>query len=366
MRRNKFILLILIMGTFLLAGCGKNTGNTSLSHNQSEKNKTKNKISSYADVIGYKNQCMWISNYSDLARYSEDYLNKDVAIHVRVSQLLEDGKVIRGYDDANNDGFYSDNEYLIIDEREFDTTRLLEDDVIVAYGIFSGMEKVTRAINNVEEEIPCIKMYLADIDGVEPKGTTNIDTSFWLGSYFRNGDSNDCEIYVYNANANYIEFFIGDGNDFDEREIIADLDSSGYTATYSDDYHSYSLVFNDENQTIDVKMKKVDENIYTVDATGTYSNEIDTGEYIFPDSDQLEIYESELVDLSDWELKLARNEILARHGRKFNDQELQKYFDSCSWYEGTIEPTDFDINVLTDVERININIIQSEENSRNQ
>lgn len=88
-------------------------------------------------------------------------------------------------------------------------------------------------------------------------------------------------------------------------------------------------------------------------------------EFLFPESDEYEIYESELESLSSWELRIARNEILARHGRRFSDQELQEYFDSCSWYEGTIEPTDFDINILNDVERININIIKNEEDSRN-
>lgn len=156
-----------------------------------------------------------------------------------------------------------------------------------------------------------------------------------------------------------------------EKEIIADLDASGYTATYTDDYHSYSLIYKSEEQIINVKMEIFDKSIYPIDASGSYSildenYEIDTGEYIFPDSNQLEIYEDELVDLNDWELRLARNEILARHGRKFSDQELQKYFDSCSWYSGTIEPEDFDESVLSDIENSNINIIKNEENSRNQ
>ncbi len=378
MRKNKLILSILIMGILLLAGCGNSTGNTSSSQKQLESDEdtipeniqTKsNALSSNADVIAYKSQCTTITNYSDLARYADDYLNNNVSVHVEISQILEDGNVIRGYDDANNDGFYMDNEYLIIDDREFDTTKLLEGDVIVVYGLFSGTEKVTRAINNVEEEIPCIEMYVADIDGVEPKGTTDIDTSFWLGDYCRNGDSNDCGIYVYETNTNYIAFSIGDGIEFDEREIVADLDSSGYTATYTDDFHSYSLVYNVDNQTIDVTMKIVDKSLYTVDATGSYSileenYEIDTGEYIFPDSDQFEIYENELTDLSNWELRVARNEILARHGRKFSDHDLQDYFDSCSWYSGTVEPDDFDESILNDIEKSNISVIKRVEDSR--
>ena len=35
------------------------------------------------------------------------------------------------------------------------------------------------------------------------------------------------------------------------------------------------------------------------------------------------------------------NEIWARHGRKFKNNWLQSYFNSQSWYSGTIEPDDF-------------------------
>ncbi len=58
--------------------------------------------------------------------------------------------------------------------------------------------------------------------------------------------------------------------------------------------------------------------------------------------------------LSRWELVLARNEIFARHGRRFQNQDIQAYFDSCSWYEGTIAPEDFDTSVMNDVEVQNV------------
>ena len=382
MKKDNLILLAIVIGAIVMAGCSKrNTVNTknSIENNTVETEEVQvvddntlgKVLSSNSDVITYKSQCTALSNYTDLLRYPDNYVNHDISIHVQVKQLMEDGQVLRVSDDANNDGFYMDNEYLIIDARGFDITKILEGDIIVAYGVYTGTEAVTRAINDVQDEIPCLEMQVADIEGVEQKGITDIDTSFWLGNYCRNGDSNDCGVYIYDANSSYIAFSIGDGQDFGEREIIADLDASGYTATYTDDYHSYSLIYKSEEQIINVKMEIFDKSIYPIDASGSYSildenYEIDTGEYIFSDSNQLEIYENELVDLSDWELRLARNEILARRGRKFSDQELQKYFDSCSWYSGTIEPEDFDESVLSDIENSNINIIKNEENSRNQ
>ena len=53
----------------------------------------------------------------------------------------------------------------------------------------------------------------------------------------------------------------------------------------------------------------------------------------------------------------ARNEIYARHGRRFKDDELQEYFNSKSWYEGTIDPDDFAENILSDIEIQNKDVI---------
>ena len=80
-------------------------------------------------------------------------------------------------------------------------------------------------------------------------------------------------------------------------------------------------------------------------------------EYILSDSDKRYIDESELAMLSAWGCKVARNEIYARHGRRFKDAELQAYFDAKSWYKGTIEPADFDDSVLNDFENKNKELI---------
>lgn len=64
-------------------------------------------------------------------------------------------------------------------------------------------------------------------------------------------------------------------------------------------------------------------------------------EFVLPDSDSRYLQEDEIYDLSLEDIRIARNEIYARHGRKFNDENLQAYFNSCSWYQGTIDPEDF-------------------------
>ena len=61
--------------------------------------------------------------------------------------------------------------------------------------------------------------------------------------------------------------------------------------------------------------------------------------------------------LTELECKIARNEIYARYGRKFNDESLQAYFDGCSWYHGVIEPENFTENILNEVELANLQTV---------
>lgn len=89
-----------------------------------------------------------------------------------------------------------------------------------------------------------------------------------------------------------------------------------------------------------------------------------TEDYIFPNSSSVLLTDAEVSGISKDQLRIGRNEILARHGRRFNDQALQQYFDSKSWYSGTISPDEFDANLdsrLNDVERANIEIIKKYE-----
>ncbi len=67
--------------------------------------------------------------------------------------------------------------------------------------------------------------------------------------------------------------------------------------------------------------------------------------------------------MSESQLRLARNEIYARHGRIFDSVDLRDYFESQSWYNGTIEPADFSESVLNEYEKANIKLIQSLEDS---
>ncbi len=85
------------------------------------------------------------------------------------------------------------------------------------------------------------------------------------------------------------------------------------------------------------------------------------GDYVLPNSSSQLLTYADVQGLTSDELRLARNEIYARHGRKFDDNALQSYFNSKSWYTGTIDPDDFSQDMLSSIERSNVSFIESYE-----
>ena len=97
------------------------------------------------------------------------------------------------------------------------------------------------------------------------------------------------------------------------------------------------------------------------DADDDYDDYYDDDDYILPDSGTRKLTNSDLAGLDADELELARNEIYARAGRRFNTDYIQDYFDDKWWYVGTIEPEDFTEDMLNDVEKYNVNFIRNYE-----
>ena len=80
-------------------------------------------------------------------------------------------------------------------------------------------------------------------------------------------------------------------------------------------------------------------------------------EYVFKNSSSSYINKSDLNGFTSEQCRIARNEIYARHGRLFEDEALQTYFNSCSWYSGYIAPADFSESVLNEYEKTNLQTI---------
>lgn len=72
--------------------------------------------------------------------------------------------------------------------------------------------------------------------------------------------------------------------------------------------------------------------------------------YLFPSDTNL-IPNEELEAFDSKKLTLLKNEIYARHGYKFTNKEMKKYFDDKNWYK---ENSDFSLKLLNDIEKENI------------
>lgn len=83
--------------------------------------------------------------------------------------------------------------------------------------------------------------------------------------------------------------------------------------------------------------------------------------YILEDSNCRYLTQSDLYGLSKGELRIARNEIYARKGRKFEDTQLQLYFNSMLWYHPIYETSEFTYDYFNEYEEANIDFIQNYE-----
>lgn len=80
--------------------------------------------------------------------------------------------------------------------------------------------------------------------------------------------------------------------------------------------------------------------------------------YIFPNSDSAYLTEEDVRALDLEKLRIAKNEIFARHGYIFKDETLKSYFETKSWYEGKIQSDDFKTSVFNEFENKNLELIK--------
>ena len=103
------------------------------------------------------------------------------------------------------------------------------------------------------------------------------------------------------------------------------------------------------------------EEVETTDAVeAELGNKIDTSEYILSDSDTRYLTEEDVAGLGEDEIRIALNEIYARHGRKFQSEDLNAHFSSKSWYEPKYSAEEFsaiESSIMNDYEKKNIEFL---------
>ena len=119
-------------------------------------------------------------------------------------------------------------------------------------------------------------------------------------------------------------------------------------------------VFNEYEKANVELLKKAENGTLTASTSSGTSSAND--DFVIPYSSEVELTAADLSGLSKSKLRIARNEIYARHHRKFDSADLQTYFNSKSWSSGTIESSDFvDSAYLSDIEKKNIDLIKKYE-----
>lgn len=155
------------------------------------------------------------------------------------------------------------------------------------------------------------------------------------------------------------EIYARHGRMFKDDDIRAYFESQAwYAGIVPADQFSESVLSKTEKTNISTIKAYED---YLDGDSDTGGSTVISGDYIIPDSSTRYLSDSDVRGLDDRTLMLARNEIYARHGRKFNDAEIRAYFESKSWYYPTIDPADFTEDMLSDVEKANIALIKSYE-----
>lgn len=94
---------------------------------------------------------------------------------------------------------------------------------------------------------------------------------------------------------------------------------------------------------------------------GRTTADIYQGDYVFPASDKrvLDADDVGLAETTNSIIQTGINEIYARHGRIFRDAEWSEYFSGKKWYHGTINPDDFSDDMLSEIEKENINFLST-------
>ena len=89
----------------------------------------------------------------------------------------------------------------------------------------------------------------------------------------------------------------------------------------------------------------------------------DANQYELPVSNILPLEDYHVINMSNNQLWIARNEIYARHGRIFQNEYLASYFEACSWYEAKEGKNEVSERELNEVEIANLKrIVAAEEN----
>lgn len=128
-----------------------------------------------------------------------------------------------------------------------------------------------------------------------------------------------------------------------------------------EEFQAQKLLQNEERGSIkDMAAGSYSAEVVETAAAMAAENRMDASEYILPDSDTRYLAEEDVAGLSEDEIRIALNEIYARHGRIFQSEDLNAHFSSQPWYEPKHSAEEFsaiESSIMNDYEKKNIEFL---------
>lgn len=154
-----FVLYIIIDGHKFANSLENNNNNTNYEVKKDKRNKD--------EVIAELKEKCKKYEYKTIFRYAEDYVGKHAKFTGEVVQIMDDSYanssryVLRVNVTKDKYGYYDDTIYVVYEPLE-NSTRILEDDIIVVYGVLNGLETYTTVLGS-EITIPRVNSEYIEI-----------------------------------------------------------------------------------------------------------------------------------------------------------------------------------------------------------
>lgn len=146
-------------------------------------------------------------------------------------------------------------------------------------------------------------------------------------------------------------------DDLDDMED--DLDSSDTTGTTKSIAEWYEFTTSNIDMVLGDDSQDTASGSAVTGSALTYNQE--SPGYVCSDSNERYLTEDEVKYLPKDILKVARNEVFARHGYQFETNDMKTFFENKSWYVGTVAPSDWKDDKLNTYEKKNVELFQKYE-----
>lgn len=240
-----------------------------------------------------------------------------------------------------------------------------EDDIAM---VWTGRKKYNREYDNI-----------AEFDGIYPMSLNNTVIRKSDGSYWVCGENVGTEEkIVHGAEADYsvictYEFHpcenIGE-TDHGKQESYEEVIPNETTVDWGEIYYEryYAIWDSEEMMLSEISNRSIyrdncsfynDAIYYIQGGGGGYMMKTDISYLVEPlyPTDLVYVEEEVFKDYPPLLLYLLKNEIYARHGYIFSDQDLDNYFRGLIWYTPQKEAAEFDVSVFNEIEVHNLDIL---------